>query len=136
MNSNSEKKGSAYPLFALPECLRIAEAVRDLGGGRDGVPRSVLAQHLRMQESSSSFSQRMGAARAFKLVEGHGTYSLTDVARRYFYPTAENQKTLAALEMLATPLSFSLLLRREKSPLSGIALHLPEAATPERKEEF
>lgn len=107
---NEEKRDAVYPLFALPECVRLAEAIRDLGGARSTVSKSLLAQHLKVPEAS--LSQRIGAAKAFKLVEGHGSYSLSDAAKRYFYPTSESQKAAAALEMLSSPLAFQAIIQK------------------------
>ncbi len=129
MIENSEKRESVYPLFALQECLRVAEAVRDLGGARDNVPKSVLAQHLRLAESSASFAQRVGATKTFKLIEGHGSYFLTETAKRYFYPTEENQKFSALLEILSAPHAFNVIIRKfdgdklPKTEMLGNILH-------------
>jgi len=117
---NEEKRNAAYPLFALPECFRLAESIRDLGGARSTVSKSLLAQHLKVSESS--LSQRIGAAKAFKLVEGHGSYSLSDSAKRYFYPTSESQKTEAASEILSSPVAFQVIIHK----FSGEKLPKPE----------
>jgi len=124
---NEVKHDTVYPLFALPECFRVAEAVRDLGGARSPVRKSSLAQHLKFPESSPSFSQRLGAAKAFKLIEGHGSYSLSDAAKRYFYPISESQKAEAGLEILSSPLAFQSIIRRfsgDKLPTSEIIANI------------
>jgi hypothetical protein len=122
---NEEKREAVYPLFALPECLRLAEAIRDLGGARGTVSKSLLAQHLKVPEAS--LSQRIGAAKAFKLVEGHASYFLSDTAKRYFYPASESQNGEAALEMLSSPRAFKVIIQKfngDKLPKSDIIANI------------
>src|SRR5262245_57901142 len=110
--AQSGKRESTYPVFALPEAMRIAEAVKQLGGARNPVQRSLLAKHFQLSESSPSFFQRVGAAKSFGLIEGHGAYELTERAKRYFYPTNESDKSSAALEALTAPKAFATIVER------------------------
>jgi hypothetical protein len=112
-NENSESKVEAsYPIYDLAEAVKIAEAVRDLGGSNSPVARSLLAQHLSYAENGPSFFQRVTATKAFGLVDGRGSYSLTDLAKQYFYPTIENGKESAAVKALTTPKAFSILVQK------------------------
>ena len=133
--AQSGKRESTYPVFALPEAIKIAEAVKELGGARTPIQRSILAKHFQLAESSPSFFQRVGAAKSFGLIEGHGAYSLTERAKRYFYPTNETDKGLAALESLTAPKAFAVIVGRfdgdklPKTEMLGNILHR-EAAVP------
>ncbi|HEX3857283.1 MAG TPA: hypothetical protein VHY30_08315 [Verrucomicrobiae bacterium] len=112
-NEISESKVEAsYPIYDLAEAVKIAEAVRDLGGSNSPVARSLLAQHLSYAENGPSFFQRVTATKAFGLVDGRGSYSLTDLAKQYFYPTVENGKEAAAVKALTTPKAFSILVQK------------------------
>ena len=44
----ANRKDVSYPVFDLPEALKIATAVKELGGTRSTVAKSVLAQHLKL----------------------------------------------------------------------------------------
>ncbi len=109
---NEVKAEASYPLYDLSEAVKIAEAVRDLGGGNAPVSKSLLAQHLKYAESGPSFFQRVTATKAFGLIGGRGSYLLTDLAKQYFYPTVENGKESAAVKSLTFPKAFALLVQK------------------------
>lgn len=109
---NETKVEASYPLYDLGEAVKVTEAVRDLGGGNVPVSKSLLAQHMKYAENGPSFFQRVGAAKAFGLIEGRGSYSLTDLAKQYFYPTVENGKEAAAVLSLTFPKAFSILVKK------------------------
>lgn len=106
------KTEAAYPLYDLAEAVKVAGAVRDLGGSNAPVSRSLLAQHLKYAENGPSFFQRVAATRAFGLIDGRGSYSLTETAKQYFYPTVENGKESAAVKSLTFPKAFALLVQK------------------------
>src|ERR1044072_3490235 len=89
------KREIAYPAYSLEEAVKIAEAVRDLGGARASVGKSLLAKQLKYAETGPSFVQRLAAAKCFNLIHGWGSYSLTEDAQRYFYPPREGDKAIA-----------------------------------------
>lgn len=110
---NQEAKTEAsYPLYDLSEAVRIAQAVRDLGGANGPVSKSLLAQHLKYAENGPSFFQRVTSAKAFGLIEGRGSYSITALAKQYFFPTDENGKESAAVKSLSFPKAFALLVQK------------------------
>ena len=112
-DKNSDPKGEAsYPLYDLGEAVKVAEAVRDMGGGNAPVSRSLLAQHLKLAETGPSYFQRVGATKAFGLIEGRGAYSLSDLAKQYFFPTVENGKEVAAVKALTVPRAFAILVQK------------------------
>ncbi|MGD0743635.1 MAG: hypothetical protein ABSA45_00625 [Verrucomicrobiota bacterium] len=106
------KTEAAYPVYDLSEAVKVAEAVRDLGGNNAPVSRSLLAQHLKYAETGPSFFQRVAASKSFGVIDGRGSYSLTELAKQYFYPTVENGKESAAVKMLTFPKSFGLLVQK------------------------
>lgn len=110
--NDSKNKEVAYPLYDLSEAVRVAEAVRDLGGGNAPVAKSLLAQQLELAETGPSFFQRVSSAKAFGLVDGWGSYSLTEIAKQYFYPTVENGQEQAAIKLLTNPKAFSILVQK------------------------
>lgn len=110
--NNEVKAEVAYPLYDLAEAIKIAEAVRDLGGGNAPAAKSLLAQHLQYAESGPSFFQRVTSAKAFGLIDGRGSYSLTELAKQYFYPTVENGKEAAAVKALTFPKAFAILVQK------------------------
>lgn len=110
--SNEVMPEVSYPLYNLAEAVIVAEAIRDLGGANAPVSKSLLAQQLKYAENGPSFFQRVTATKAFGLIEGRGSYSLTDLAKNYFYPTFENGKELAAVKALTFPRAFSILVQK------------------------
>jgi len=110
--SDAPKTEASYPGYDLAEAIKVAEAVRDLGGNNAPVAKSLLAQHLKYAETGPSFVQRVLAARAFGVIDGRGSYSLTEHGKQYFYPTVEKGKEIAAVKMLGFPRSFSILLQK------------------------
>jgi hypothetical protein len=113
-NNAQENKSSdaAYPLYDLTEAVKVAEAVRDLGGDRTPVSKSLLAQHLKYAETGPSFFQRLSATKSFGLISGRGEYELTEQAKRYFFPTTDTDKATAAVAILSSPSSFKVLVQR------------------------
>jgi hypothetical protein len=109
---SNKSREVAYPIYDLAEAVKVAEAVRDLGGGNVPVSKSLLAQQLKYAESGPSFFQRVGAAKAFGLIDGWGSYSLTEQAKQYFYPTVENGKETAAVAILTFPKAFAVLVQK------------------------
>jgi hypothetical protein len=116
MKNNDKQTGrkgeAAYPLYDLEEGFKIAQAVRDLGGGNQPIAKSILAQHLKYAESGPSFFQRISSAKAFGIIDGWGSYSLTELAKQYYYPTVENGKQTAAIAILKFPKAFSGLVQK------------------------
>jgi hypothetical protein len=107
-----KKRESTYPFLNLTASLKIAAAIKDLGGVRGNVQKSILAQHLKLPEDSGVLAQRIGAAKCYNLIQGWGAYSLTEDAKKYFFPTNEKDKLLASLSFIAAPLAFSKLIER------------------------
>lgn len=105
------RRGS-YPCYSLVKAIEVTEIVRSLGGNRQGVPKSSIAQQLNLADSSPALGQLLGAARCFGLVEGRGESKLTPLAMEYFYPTEEAQKRNALLAAIARPLVFEKLIKR------------------------
>jgi hypothetical protein len=120
VEQNDEDVGAeiAYPAYDLSEALKVAEGVRDLGGGNAPVARKLLARHLDYAETGPSYFQRIAAAKCFGIITGRGAYSLTELGRRYFYPTTENGRQIAAIKMLTSPKSFGIVAKN----LDGIKL--------------
>ena len=110
-NDDVKRKG-VYPYLPLNLSLKVSDAVKELGGARSDVQKSVLAKQLGDSEKSGTFSQRITAAKCFGLIQGHGAYSLTEAAKRYYFPTAESDKSAALLEIFSCPAAFKELLRR------------------------
>ena len=121
----SERSG--YPYMSLKPAMKVSDALKDLGGSRSETQKSVLAHHLGEKEKSQTLVQRITSARCYGLVEGRGTYTLTDVARRYYFPTSDTERQQALLEMVSAPACFGELIKKfdgakipEKSILANI----------------
>jgi hypothetical protein len=108
----AKRQSSTYPYLPLNLALKISDAVKELGGGRSPVPKSVLASHLNENEKAATFLQRIISAKCFGLLEGRSDYALTELAKHYYFPTSDSDKSQALLECFATPTAFGELIRR------------------------
>jgi hypothetical protein len=133
MNGNEtnekDRKEPAYPYYDLEASLKFAATIKELGGSRATVKKSLLAKQIGLAESTPSFFQRLSAAKTFGIIQGWGTYGFTELGRSYFYPQSEKARKTAILAMFSTPSSFKFLLDRfdgEKIPATdfiGNLLH-------------
>jgi hypothetical protein len=119
MNANNERNGegnerepSLYPYASFPTSLKIADAIKDLGGARVAVSKSRLSAHFSQSEKSAAFQQKISSAKAFGLIVGRSDYLLTDTAKRYYSPLADGQKPLALIQCFSTPSSFKEIINR------------------------
>lgn len=110
--ANSSRSEPNYPYYDLDSAIQFSAHIRTIGGSRGEVKKSSLAKDLKIAESTPSFFQRLAAAKTFGLIEGWGTYSLTDLGRSFFYPQTENESKDSLLKALATPKAFNFLLNR------------------------
>lgn len=106
-NAEEKRQTVLYPYTSLVPSLKIADAVKELGGARSPVSKSSLAAHFKESEKSASFLQRIGSAKAFGLIAGRSDYSLTETAKQFYFPTSETGKSNALLSFLASPSSFA-----------------------------
>lgn len=109
---NGKREGATYPYLPLATALGVGDAVKDLGGARSKVLKSVLASHLKESEKSPAFAQRLISAKSFGLIEGRGAFALTDLAQRFFFPTTETEKSSALLEIAGFPEAFRVIITR------------------------
>lgn len=104
-------ESSLYPYTSLAPSLKIADAIKELGGARSEVSKSRLAAHFKEGEKSAAFIQRISSTKAFGMIVGRSDYTLSESAKRYYSPTTENDRSNALLEFLAAPTSFREIIR-------------------------
>jgi hypothetical protein len=109
---SEERKETAYPYYDMEASIKFASLIKDLGGSKGGVKKSLLAKQLGLAESTPSFFQRLSAAKTFGIAEGWGEYRLTEIGRKYFYPQSEQAKHEALLMIFLAPRSFAFLVKR------------------------
>jgi hypothetical protein len=126
---DAAKKEGSYPSFDLEACIKFSEHVKTLGGSKNPVKKSLLAQQVQLAESTPGFFQRISSSKVFGIITGWGTYKLTDLGQAYFYPVREQDERAAALTILGTPPAFAFIIKRldgEKLPTNemiGNILH-------------
>ncbi|MGD0516317.1 MAG: hypothetical protein ABSA26_02170 [Thermoguttaceae bacterium] len=101
-----------YPFNTLRQCLRLGLIVKNNGGERAGVPKSVIAQGLDMDQGSASFSQLAASSKTFGIVEGSSDLFLTELGREYYFQTSENGSKIAGIEFLSKPSAFEYLIKK------------------------
>ena len=109
---NESQRHTVYPYYSLDRAIKVAEVVKDLGGTNADVSKSQIAHGLQVGEASSSLPALLGAARIYLLLEGRGSYRLTEIAKQYFYPANPEEKRLALLNMVKGPPLYSALIDR------------------------
>lgn len=112
MSDSASSSDPSYPVTSLSNSLEIAKAVCDAGGARSGVSKDLIASHIHASPTSGAFMQRMGAARAWGLIDGRGSYRLTPAAEKYFFPADANDRRRALLSFLGFCRVFSELIKR------------------------
>ncbi|MGB7158012.1 MAG: hypothetical protein WBD40_08090 [Tepidisphaeraceae bacterium] len=126
-NEAEASKRSDYPYATFLKALEIAEAVRGLGGNNGNVRKSLIAHKLKVSESAPSLNQNIGSAKCFSMIDGRGSYRLTDTAKRYFFPTKTSEKRAAMLAMIKSPTIFESLIERfdgEKIPPTDVLVNV------------
>jgi hypothetical protein len=136
-NEKDGQRGASYPYSPLQTALVVAEAVKQLGGNKTSVPKSLLASTLKEDEKSQGFAFKIASTKSFGLIEGRSAYTLTENAKRYFFPTSNTDKIEASLLFLQTPSGFAEIIKRfdgqklpEPQMLANIfhtQLHVPES---------
>jgi hypothetical protein len=109
---NGGPKLPAYPYYNFRKCIDVATAVKNAGGNRAPVSKKILAHELGMGADSPMFSQVIASSKVFGLIHGRGAYSLTETAKRYFFPEDGAAPRRALLEFFAKPAAFDKLIRR------------------------
>jgi hypothetical protein len=104
--------GPAYPNYSFRACLRIMEVVNSYGARKSEVPKSVIAQELKMGEDSSALYALIASAKCFGMVEGTRGLALTEKGERYCYPMTEHDQRQAELDFLNTPKAFHFIIDR------------------------
>lgn len=112
----------SYPYHSLETCLKFAEAVKQIGNGRKDVDKSLLASHIKADEQSGDFAQKIASSKTYGMIEGKGVFRLSQAAHSYFFPTQnpEATKKAALLKFLTSPGAFKMLIDRyDGSKLEG-----------------
>lgn len=104
----------SYPYHSLALCVDLARGVREIGNGKQEVSRSLLASHLKIAENSGDFGQKIASTKTYGLIDGRGTFRLTELSMGLFFPTTdpEREKKIALLQAVAQPGAFAALLDR------------------------
>jgi hypothetical protein len=106
------KRGGNYPYAALSSCLPIADCVKGLGGGKTPISKSLVASSLGEDEKSQTLQFKLASCKTYGLIEGRAKFSLTEISKRYFFPTDETDRSSALLDALESPTAFKKLIER------------------------
>lgn len=111
LQEEPDQKDARYPTYGLGTALKVARAVEELGGGRAEVSKSLLASHLG-KEDNPGFTQLVGAAKAYRMLQGRTSYRLTHLGHRLCRPEGPDEFSHACIEALESPLAFRVLIER------------------------
>src|SRR5690242_489380 len=91
------RRESGHPYYSYARALALATAVKECGGSRSPIPRSVIAKALKADQTSASFYQVAASAKTFGIIAGSRELQLTEAGKRYFYPVGETDRKAAEL---------------------------------------
>lgn len=109
---NGGRRPPAHPYYSWTKCLEVGDAVHQAGGNRVLVDKHTIAHAMKMDADSSALSQLISSARCFGIIEGHGSFKLTQAGSGYFLPTLPAESRQAELSFLVAPKAFELLVDR------------------------
>src|SRR5205809_4165260 len=99
---------SNYPVNTFQNALEMARAVCASGGANSDVQKSVIAHALQSSANSGAFVQRLSSAKIYGMIDGgRNGYRLTDVAKRYYFPSTDGEKRNAELILLKSAPTFA-----------------------------
>ena len=119
----ASRRRGGYPYYLLKPSIRLGEIVAKSGGDRVGVPKSVVASGLDVDQGSSTFAQMVASAKTFGIVDGTTDLRLTDLGSDYFLPTTPSATRAAELGFVAAPAAFEFLIKKfDGSMLPGATI--------------
>ena len=86
-----------YPIHSLEESIKIAKALKTLGGSVDSNEKDLIASAMKLK-LTGAFTNRLGSARNWRLLTGHGKLELTDLAKRLISPISDEEYREGILE--------------------------------------
>jgi len=106
-NNESEEKKASYPYVPLASALAIGDVVKSLSGkGTTSVSKSLLASSLKEDEKSQTLNFKIASAKNFGIIQGRSNYTLTEIAKQYYWPTRPTHRREALVTFLETPKAF------------------------------
>lgn len=84
-----------YPIISFDEATKIAEAVKKCGGR--ATPQ-LIGETLGESGTSGWFTVKIKSTKNWGLIDGHGELSLTDLAKKVFYPITPSDPENAKIE--------------------------------------
>ncbi len=110
--ADEEKVGGNYPYQPLAICLPVVDAIKTLGGSNTPVSKALLASSLKEDEKSQTLQFKLASAKSFGMIDGRTSFYLTEMAKRYYFPTDESDRQNALLDFLEFPPAFKKLVER------------------------
>src|SRR5438270_4022871 len=107
-----QKTEKAVPAYGLRESVRIGEVITRSNGG-EATDKLTLAEALGKGPLSSTFGRLLASSNIYGLTKlENGKVALTDLGRRVFEPTSEEDQRQAKLEAAKTPVLLGSLYQR------------------------
>ena len=105
VDSNKERS-TLYPVVSINECFLLIEAIGRISGKLISVAK--ISETIGMSTKTNSFKSKISTCKQFGLLRsagGAGTLQLTELSRRYLYPTNDQEKDdIAKQAFLTSPL--------------------------------
>lgn len=114
MTEITESTGQwSYPVNTFENALEVARIIGDAGGANTEVSKAIIAQGLGTSSTSGNFTQRLATSRAYGLIDGgRNGYRLTEAAKRYLFPSSDEEKRLALLMLIKANPIFAGIIKR------------------------
>ena len=102
----------AYPTYGIEDCIAVARAVKEAGGLKTPISKSLIASRLGVGSEDSRLASQIASARTYGILTGRGDYILTEAAKKYFSPHSAQDATIGLLAFLESPPPFKKLIER------------------------
>jgi hypothetical protein len=101
-----------YPTYNLEDCVEVGRVVKELGGLKTPISKSLIASRLHVASGASRLQQLIASAKCFGILVGRGDHLLSDAAKKYFSPHNPQDTTIGLLAFLSSPPPFEKLITR------------------------
>lgn len=110
---SAKERSTLYPVISIGECFSLIEAIGKIGGKLISVAK--ISETIGMSTKTNSFKSKISTCKQFGLLRsagGAGTLQLTELSRRYLYPTNDQEKSDVAKQAFLTSPLYSKLVEK------------------------
>lgn len=110
---STKERSTLYPVISINECFLLIESISKISNRLVSVAK--ISEAIGMSVKTNSFKSKISTCKQFGLLKsagGAGTLQLTELSRRYLYPTSDQEKIDIAKQAFLTSPLYSKLVER------------------------